>query len=130
MHETVALDVASWSLRDGPCWMLDPKVNYPVSLCEPPVVLYLSSTFEKHSWIIDAFRTACNSSSRIHTRRDRSFRFSEAKLHCNQPWGSRKVTLVALKRTPDSEMQICPVSWNSSSSDHWSYKVTSPQIPQ
>jgi hypothetical protein len=28
---------------------LDPSVNYPVYLCEPLVVLYLCSVFEKHS---------------------------------------------------------------------------------
>ncbi len=43
-----------------------------------------------------------------------------------QPWGLRKVTLVSLKRRIDSQMQSCPVSWTSGSSDRLGYKATSP----
>jgi hypothetical protein len=47
-------------------------------------------------------------------------------FHCNQPWGSRKVTLVSLKRTVNGLMQCCPVSWTSGSSDRLGFKATSP----
>lgn len=47
-------------------------------------------------------------------------------FRCNQPWGSRKVTLVSLKRRADGVMQSCPASWTSGSSDRLGYKATSP----
>jgi hypothetical protein len=142
MHETVVLGIGHLE-KIGPSQTLDPKINYPVYLCEPLVVLYLSSVLEKHSWttnqawITDAFRTARNSSSL-------GFVFEEAVLlvllqmfggktralsdafHCNQPWGSRKVTLVALKCRVDGVMQSCPVSWTSGSSDPLGFKAISP----
>jgi hypothetical protein len=44
----------------------------------------------------------------------------------DQPWGSRLVTLVSLKRREDGHMQSCPVSWSSGSSDRLGYRATSP----
>jgi hypothetical protein len=142
MHEIVALGIGHL-VKVGPYQTLDPTKHYPVYLCEPLVVLYLSSVLNKHlfttkeKWIADAFRTVGNSSSL-------GFIFEEAALmvllqgfggkpralsdifHCNQPWGLRKVTLVSLKRTVDGSMQCCPVSWTSGSSDRLGLKATSP----
>jgi len=142
MHETVALGIGHLE-KTGPTQTLDPKINYPVYLCEPLIVLYLSSIFENYAWtrkqvwIANAFRTARNSSSL-------GFVFEEVVLlvlsqmfggkpralsdafNCNQPWGSRKVTLVSLKRRSDGVMQSCPVSWTSGSSDRLGFKATSP----
>jgi hypothetical protein len=47
-------------------------------------------------------------------------------FHTDQPWGSRKVVLVSLKRRADGEMYSCPVSWTSGSSDRLGFKATSP----
>ena len=44
-----------------------------------------------------------------------------------QPWGSRKVNLVSLKRTVDGSMQYCPVSWTFGSSDRLGYKAALPK---
>ncbi|KAF8234123.1 hypothetical protein L208DRAFT_848667 [Tricholoma matsutake] len=123
--------------------MFDLDTNYPVYLCEPLVVLYLSSIFARQSWttnrpwITDAFCTARNSSSL-------GFIYEEAVLlvllqefggkaralsdvfHCNQPWGLRKVTLVSLKRGNNGLMLCCPVSWTSGSSDRLGFRATSP----
>jgi hypothetical protein len=142
LHEIVALGIGHLE-KIGLAHMLDPSVNYPVYLCEPLVVLYLCSVFEKHSWsrkqawIANAFRVARNSLSLV-------FVFEEAMLlvllqmfggkpralsdafHCNQPWGLRKVTLVSLKRRVDGVMQSSPVSWTSGSSDRFGFKATSP----
>ena len=142
MHEIVALGVGHL-VKVGPSQTLDPAKHYPVYLCEPLVVLYLSSAFDQHmrttkeTWIADAFRAARTSSPL-------GFIFEEAVLlvllqgfggnvralsnvfHCNQPWGLRKVTLVALKRTVDGVMQCCPVSWTSGSSDRLGFKAASP----
>jgi len=45
----------------------------------------------------------------------------------DQPWGSRKVTLVSLKCGSDGRMRSFPVSWSSGSSDRLGYKVSSPE---
>jgi len=111
MHETLVLGIGHLE-KVEPDQSLEPAINYPVSLCEPLVVLYLSSLLEKQSlttnqvWITHAFRTARRSSLL-------GFTFEEAVLlvllqtfggkssalsytfHCYQPWGSKKVTLVA-----------------------------------
>ena len=142
MHETVALGIGHLE-RAGPIQTLDPKINYPVYLCEPLMVLYLSSVFERYSWtrkqawIANAFRTARNNLSL-------GYAFEEVALlvllqmfggkprslsdafHCNQPWGSRKATLVSMKRTADGIMQSCPISWTSGSSDRFGFNATSP----
>ena len=47
-------------------------------------------------------------------------------FRCNQPWGSRKVSLVSLKCRGDGEMQCCSVSWNSGPSDCLGYKASFP----
>ena len=123
---------------------LIPNKDYPVYLCEPLVVLYLSSVFDKYPqtkkevWIAEALRTACDPQSS-------GLVFEEAVLlvllerfggkscalsdvfNCNQPWGSRKVTLVSLKRTADASMQCSPVSWTTGSSDRLGFRAESPK---
>jgi len=142
-HELVASGIG-YLEKAEPDRTLDPNKNYPVYLCEPLVVLYLSSVFNKHlhtrkeTWIAEAFRTARNSSSL-------GFMFEEAMLlvllqrfggkacassdvfHCKRPWGSRKVTLVSLKRTAGDLLQCSPVSWTSGTSDRLGFKATSPK---
>ena len=142
MHEIVALGIGHVGNVE-PSQTLEPTKHYPVYLLEPLVVLYLSSVFDKHpwttkqAWFVHAWRTARNTSSL-------GFIFEEVVLlvllqwfggnicplsdifHCNQPWGSRKVTLVSLKRMVDGSMQCFPVSWTSGSSDRLGFKATSP----
>jgi len=45
----------------------------------------------------------------------------------DQPWGSRKVTLVSLKRGSDGQMWSFLVSWDSGSSDRLCYKASDPK---
>jgi hypothetical protein len=49
------------------------------------------------------------------------FHFSQSS-----PLVSRKVTLVALRRTTEGVMWCCPVSWNAGSSDRFDFKAKSP----
>ncbi|KAF8223481.1 hypothetical protein L208DRAFT_1316565, partial [Tricholoma matsutake] len=142
MHQTIALGVGHLE-KIGDIQPFDQNTNYPVYLCEPLVVLYLSSFFAKQSWttnqpwITDTFCMACNSSLL-------GFIYEEAVLlvllqefggkartlsdvfHCNQPWGLRKVTLVSLKPGNNGLMLCCPVSWTSGSSDQLGFRATSP----
>ncbi|KAM6495008.1 hypothetical protein JOM56_009631 [Amanita muscaria] len=142
VHELIALGIDHLQEVE-PSRTLDPKKNYPVYLCEPLVVLYLSSVFDKYphtkkeAWIAEAFRTARDPLSG-------GIIFEEAVLlvllerfggktcalsifQCNQPWGSRKVALVSLKRTADDSMQCYPVSWTSGSSDRLGFRAASPK---
>jgi len=47
-------------------------------------------------------------------------------FHTDQSWGSRRVILFSLKRMADGQMDSCPVSWTSGSSDRLGFKATSP----
>ena len=137
-HQTIASGIGHLK----PDRLLDTKDIYFAYLCEPLVILYLSSTFAQCqettnlSWLTDATFTARNNSSL-------GFMFEEAVLmiilqmfggepralsdafHTDQPWGERKVVLVSLKRGADGEMYSCPVSWTSGSSDRLGFKATS-----
>ena len=68
VHELIALGIGHLQEVE-PSRTLYPKKNYPVYLCEPLIVLYLSSVFDKYphtkkeAWIADAFRTARDSQS-------------------------------------------------------------------
>ena len=142
VHELVALGVGHLANVE-PDRTLDPNKTYPVYLCEPLAVLYLCSGFDEHfltqeTWIIKAFRTARDASARETIFEEavllvllRSFGGKSCALsdvfHTDQPWGSRKVTLVALKRTVDGPMECCPVSWTAGSSDRLGSKATSPK---
>ena len=141
MHEAVALGIGHLDAI-GLDQTMDQE-NYPVYFCEPLVLLHLSSVFESYSWtrsqawIVETFRTARNRSTKGFILEDaaalmlvlmfggQSRPLSDV-FRCNQPWGSRKVSLVSLKLRGDGVMQCCPVSWNSGSSDCWGYKASSP----
>jgi hypothetical protein len=142
MHELVALGVGHLE-KVEPNQTVNPSKNYPVYLCEPMAVLYLCSVFGKHfltqeTWIIEAFCNARNASARGTIFEEavllvllRNFGGKSCALsnvfHTNEPWGSRKVTLVALRRTVDGVMQHCPVSWTAGSSDRLGLKAGSPE---
>ena len=142
MHELVALGVGHLE-KVGPNRTVNPSKNYPVYLCEPIAVLYLCSVFGKHflteeTWITEAFCNARNASARGTIFEEaallvllRNFGGKSCALsnvfHTNEPWGSRKVTLVALRRTVDGVMQHCPVSWTAGSSDRLGLKAGSPE---
>jgi len=142
LHETVALGVGFLDKMDL-IHKLDPGINLPVYLSEPLVVLHLSTAFEtyqrtrKQEWIADSFRTARSSSALGEIFEEATTmvllemfggepRALSDAFHCDQPWGSRKVSLVALTRTADDGVQCSPVSWTSGGSDRLGYKATSP----
>ena len=143
VHELIALGIGHLQEVES-SRTLDPTKNYPVYLCEPLVVLYLSSVFDKYphtktgEWIAEAFRTARDPQSGgiifeeavllvlLEKLGGKSCALSDV-FHSNQPWGSRKVTLVSLKRTADDSMQCCPVSWTSGGSDRLGFKAGSPK---
>jgi len=142
LHRTIAAGIGH--LKEvGPDQTFDTATIYPVYLCEPLVVLYLSSVLSKRkdttteAWISDAALTASNNSSVGFVLEEavlllllQMFGGKERALSdvfdTDQPWGSRKVTLVSLKRRIDGQMQSCAVSWTSGSSDRLGYKATSP----
>jgi len=123
----------------------DPDTNNPVYICEPLIVLSLSSLFEEHSqttrkmWITNSIRTSHNPSSLGYTLKDLTllvlmenfggkftplcevFHFSKSSS-----LGSRKVTLVSLKRSANDVIRCCPVSWKTGSSDCFGFKAESP----
>ena len=92
---------------------------------------------EVGAWVTDAARSAPNNSTLGFVLEEalllvllEMFGGKECALSdafdTDQPWGSRKVTLVSLKRRIDGKMQSCPVSWTSGSSDRLGFKATSP----
>jgi hypothetical protein len=141
VHQTVASGIGHLKIIK-PDLISYTEDRYFAYLCEPLVVLHLSSIFARKeetttlSWLSDATSTARNSSL--------GYMFEEAVLmiilqmfggepralsdafHTDQPWGSRKVVLVSLKRRADGQMESCPVSWTSGSSDRLGFKATSP----
>jgi len=143
MHDVIALGVGHLKTDIPNEW--DPKMSYPVVIDEPLAVLALSSLFERQTWskrrhwIVDSLRTSRNASSS-------GFILEEVMLlvlmehfggkftalgdvfHFSQPspLASRKVTLVALKRTAEGDMQCCPASWNTGASDRFGFKAKSP----
>ncbi len=143
MHETMALAVGFLNEMEGNACIFDPDVNHPVYISEPLMVLTLSSFYQKQSWttkrtwIARLFRNAANTSSS-------GFVFEEGLLlvlmeifggkfspladafHCSESLGSRRATLVSLKRVADGVMQSCPVSWKAGSSDRLALRAKSP----
>jgi len=123
----------------------DPDTNHPVYICEPLIVLSLSSLFEECSQttrktlISNSICTDRNPSSLGYILKDLTllllmenfggkftplsnvFRFSKSSS-----LGSRKVTLVSLKRSANDVMHCCPVSWKTGSSDCFGFKAESP----
>ncbi|KAF8529243.1 hypothetical protein BU17DRAFT_10753, partial [Hysterangium stoloniferum] len=126
-------------------WEFNSNMNYPIYISEPLVVLSLSLCFEiqpwttKKAWMEKSLCTA-------HNRGILGFVFEEVTLfvlmtifggrfaalkdafHCSESLGLRRVTLVSLKRGVDEDdiLQSCLVSWNSGSSDRFSFKAGSP----
>ena len=122
-----------------------PDTNYPVYICEPMIVLSLSSLFEEHSWttrktwITNSIRTAHNQSSLGYVLEDLTllvlmekfggkftplrdvFHFSKSSS-----LGSRMVTLVSLKRSANDVIRSCSVSWKTGSSDCFGFRAESP----
>ncbi|KAF8510406.1 hypothetical protein BU17DRAFT_98110 [Hysterangium stoloniferum] len=142
MHEMIAWGVGF--LDKMPYnWDFDAGVNYPVYILEPLIVLSLSSCFERQAWTTKKTwieKSLRNSSSKASL----GFVFEEATLfvlmtifgekftaledafHCSESIGSRKVTLVSLRRGADNILQSSPVSWNAGSSDRFGFKAKSP----
>jgi hypothetical protein len=142
VHDIIASGVGFLD-KAGSTREFNPDVNYPVYISEPLVVLSLSSLFEKQSWttrqtwMVKSFRNARNNSSL-------GFVYAEVALcvlmeifggkfnpladafHCSGSLGSRRVTLVSLKRGADGMMQSYPVSWDAGSSDRFGLKARSP----
>ena len=115
-----------------------PTERYPVYLSEPLVVLYLSSLFAEHNWTSkeEIVKRAFASSKSNQALR---FEHEEAILlfilhifggkvcalsdafHTDQPWGSRKVSLVSLKRNLEGKCLaaqfhgrwVAPIAWVS-----------------
>jgi len=142
MHDIIALGVGFLD-KMASTRKFDPNATHLVYISEPLVVLSLSSLFEQHSWttrkawMVRSFRIAPNKSSL-------GFAFEGGPLcvlmeifggkfspladafHCSESLGSRRATLVSLKRGADGVMQSHPVSWNAGSSDRFGLKARSP----
>ena len=143
MNEVVMLGIGHLE-ETSPEQTLRPTESYPVYLCEPLAVLYLSSLFEEHRWT-EKEEIVKQMFTRGQNNQTLGFEFEDAVLlvilhmfggkactlsdafHTDQPWGSRKVTLVSLKRRSDGEIQSCLVSWSSGSSDRLGFRAASPE---
>jgi hypothetical protein len=119
--------------------------DHPVFIDEPLVVLALSSLFqvsvwtERQAWIINSFCTSRNAPAfgfifevalMLVLMGNLGGKFAALSdifhFHNSSPLGSKKVTLVALQRTVNRDMQCCQVSWNSGPSDRFGLKAQSP----
>jgi len=142
-HEVISLGIGFLDHKEG-AWELEPDLTYPVHISEPLVVLSLGSLFEDQSWtnrqegMIRSLRLAPNTSTL-------GFSFEEVALvvlmdafggkftplskvfKCDDALGSRRVTLVSLKRGADGTMRSHSVSWKSGTSDRFGFKATSPK---
>ena len=142
MHDMIALGVGF--LAEMPSTLED-GVNVPVYISEPLVVLSLRSIFETQRWMTmkvqmtRSFRNALNPSELgyvlemalplviMETFGGKFNPLEEAFIFKpGSSLGSRRVTLVSLKRIASGEMQICPVSWNKGSSDRFGLKAKTP----
>lgn len=143
IQDAITLGVGHLAVDVPDNFFFNANKHYSVYIDEPLVVLALSSLFERQprstrkDWIIRSLRTSRNS----------AFIFEEVMMlvlmehfggkftalgdifHFNQssPLASRKVTLVALRRTAEEgNRQCCLVSWNTGSSDRFGFKAKSP----
>ena len=141
MQEMIALGVGF--LTEMPSTLED-DVNLPVYISEPLVVLSLRSIFETHRWttrkaqMTRSFRIALNPSMLGYVLETAlplvlmetfggKFSPLEEAFDCgSKSLGSRRVTLVSLKRIASGELQTCPVSWNEGSSDRLGLKAKTP----
>ena len=143
IHEIISLGIGFLDHQAG-AWELEPGLTYPVHISEPLVVLSLSSLFEDQRWanrkegMIRSLRLAPNTSTL-------GYSFEEVALlvlmdafggkfaplsevfECDQALGSRRVTLVSLKRGDDDTMRSHPVSWKTGTSDRFGVRATSPK---
>ncbi len=142
IHDIIELGVGFLDEMPG-TRAFDLDVTHPVYISEPLVVLSLSSLFEKRdgttrkAYIVRSFRNALNQSSLgfvvenalllvlMEVFGGKSSRLSDV-FCCSTKLGSRKLTLVSLKRVAGGELQSCPVSWNAGSSDRLGLKAQSP----
>ena len=103
----------------SPHQTFDEKATYPVYLCEPLVVLHLSSLLSEFpsttttAWITDAARITPNNSSLGFVLEEaillvllemfggKEYILSDA-FYTDQPWGMRKATLVSLRHGSDN----------------------------
>jgi len=146
MRTLIALGVGHLNTAIVPDNKFNPDTNYPVYICEPLTVLCLSLLFEEHSltmrktWIANSIHTGHNPLSLGYMLKDLTllvlmehfggkftplcddFHFSKS----SSCLGSRKVTLVSLKRSANDVMRCCPVSWKTGSSDCFGFKAESP----
>ncbi|KAF8512673.1 hypothetical protein BU17DRAFT_96067 [Hysterangium stoloniferum] len=143
MHDIIGYGVGTLEKITGP-WEFQDTTNYPVYISEPLIVLALSSLFQDHShtmretWMANALRSACNPSVLGYVFEQAillvlmetfggEFKPLSHAFHCSESLGSRKVTLVTLKRVADDTMQCYPVSWKTGTSDRLGLKANSPQ---
>jgi hypothetical protein len=141
MHKMIALGVGFLDQMPH-TRALKHVVNLSVYISEPLVVLSLRSLFEKQrwktmkEWTIRSFRNALNPSSLGYVFETalplvlmetfagkfsplgEAFAFQHGSL-----LGSRRATLVSLKRVAGDELHICPVSWNKGSSDRLGFRA-------
>ncbi len=136
MNDIIMLGIGHMETSPGKTFL--PTKSYTVYLSEPLVVLYLSSLFTTEEIAKQAFASGKNNQALgseyeeavllliLHMFGGKTCTLSDA-FHTDQPWGSRKVTLVSLKRRFDGIMQSCPVSSSSGSSDRLGFKAISPE---
>ena len=125
--------------------ILKHNMNLPVYISEPLVVLSLRSLFGEQKlttmreWIIGSLRSASNSAMLGYVF-EAALPFVlmemfggkttplEQAFDCrsDKSLGSRRVTLVSLKRVAGGELQTSPVSWNEGSSDRLGLKAQTP----
>ncbi|KAM6500713.1 hypothetical protein JOM56_003727 [Amanita muscaria] len=140
MHEMIALGVGFLDKMPR-TRALEHVKNLPVYISEPLVVLSLRSLFEQQrwttmkEWMIRSFRNALNPSTLGYVFETAlplvlmeifggKFSPLEEAFHFNsKSLGSRRVTLVSLKRVAGGNLQTCPVSWNEGSSDRLGFKA-------
>ncbi|KAF8340069.1 hypothetical protein F5887DRAFT_919598 [Amanita rubescens] len=141
MQEMIALGVGF--LAEMPSTLED-NVNVPVYISEPLVVLSLRSIFETQRWttmkvqMTRSFRNALNPPTLgyvvemalplvlMETFGGKFSPLEEAFDCGGKSLGSRRVTLVSLKRDASGELQTCPVSWNEGSADRLGLKAKTP----
>ena len=135
------LELGMGTLRP-PAFKLDSDIN-PVYIEEPLVVVGIISLFQKRklterkTWIGNSLSMSPTRSSLGTVAEDltlmvlmenfRNYTALGDVFHINDPaLASRKVALIALKRSPDGVLRCCPVSWNEGASDRFGLKALSP----
>ena len=139
-HELISLGIGFLDQQEG-AWELEPDLTYPVHIYEPLVVLSLASLFEDQSWanrqegMTRSLRLAPNTSTLGFSFEDVALvvlmdafggKFTPLlKVFECDALGSRRVTLVSLKRGADGTMRSHPASWKGGTSDRFGFKARS-----